>query len=267
MQDCIPAFTPEEDGLHLTALPSTSLSFSKADTKFLEQIASRLQYGSVIGSLSWAAISTRPDISHAVGVLSRFLTDPKPHHWIAAQRVLRYLKGTAHLGLTYRGNPESSNSLVLGPIYTDSDWAGDKTDCKSTGGMVTKMNGCAISWKSKKQSIVAQSSAEAEYIASAEGVREALWLRQLLTELSFAPSSGTLMFGDNKTAISMAENMVTQVRSKHIDIKHHFLRDHVQKGDIDLQWISTEEQEADIFTKALGKNLFCKFRNRIMGAQ
>ncbi|MDR3403138.1 MAG: Ty1/Copia family ribonuclease HI, partial [Chthoniobacter sp.] len=119
--------------------------------------------------------------------------------------------------------------------------------------------------KSKKQSVVAQSSAEAEYIAAGEAVRETLWLRQLLGELGLAPKHGTLVYGDNKTANAMANNTIT-ARSKHIDIRHHFVRDHIQRGDIDLQWVSTSEQQADIFTKALGTNIFCSLRDLIMGS-
>lgn len=266
MQDCIPADTPAEPGSHLSMLPT---HHSNNDDPGM----TALQYGSVVGSLLYAAISTRPDISYAVGVLSRFISNPQPHHWHAAKRVLRYLKGTSQLGLTYRAIPSTdggrshfSPQILLGPAFTDANWGGDLDDRKSTSGMVTKINGCAISWRSKKQNVVAQSSAEAEYIATSDAVKETLWQRQLLTELTFPPTSGTVLRGDNETAIALAKNNILHNRTKHIDIRHHFLRDHIRSKEIDLQWVSTNEQEADIFTKALGKQPFARFRDRIMGS-
>ena len=223
MQDCIPVTTPAEPGKHLSALPDGSESSSS------EQSINPLQYGSVVGSLLYAAISTRPDISYAVGVLSRFISAPQAHHWDAAKRVLRYLKGTASLGLHYRAASSidgaavplsnTSTSIIIGPIYTDANWAGDLDDRKSTSGMVAKVNGCAISWKSKKQTVVAQSSAEAEYIATAEAAKETLWLRQLASELSYPCTKGTLLLGDNETAIALAKNNILHNRTKHIDIR------------------------------------------------
>ena len=280
MEDCIPLATPAEPGQHLSALPASSDTYVQHDS------INPLQYGSVVGSLLYAAVSTRPDITYAVGVLSRFISNPQPHHWEAAKRVLRYLKGTAALGLYYRapghvsstssvsnlqsqsnkpGTASAGSSLTIGPVYTDANWGGDLDDRKSTSGMVAKMNGCAVSWKSKKQTVVAQSSTEAEYIATGEAVKETLWLRQLARELSHAPTSGTLLYGDNQTAIALANNNILHNRTKHIDIRHHFLRDHVRSGEIDLKWVSTNDQEADLFTKPLGRHPFVLLRDRIMG--
>ena len=274
MQDCVPMATPAEPGQHLSALPAS-------DQTTGDENAHSLQYGSVVGSLLYAAVSTRSDISYAVGVLSRFISDPQPHHWEAAKRVLRYLKGTASLGLCYRaaavirniGESDRSiyhkcdSGITVGPIFTDASWGGDLDDRKSTGGMVAKVNGCAISWKSKKQSVVAKSSTEAEYIATGEAVKEALWLRQLASELSYTPTRGTLLYGNNETAIALAKNNILHNRTKHIDIRHHFMRDHIRAGEIDLQWTSTtwSNQEADLFTKPLGKHPFVMLRDRIMG--
>ncbi|MDR3547533.1 MAG: reverse transcriptase domain-containing protein [Candidatus Pacebacteria bacterium] len=280
MEDCIKAETPEVQGGALSAEASDSgnaagLSQDATDASSLDldlDDIMTLRYGSVVGSLLYAAISTRPDISHAVGVLTQFISNPLPAHWHAAKRVLRYLQGTAELGLTFRGDSSNGSkstanpSLQLGPAYADANWAGDINDRKSTSGLLVKLNGGLVSWKSKKQAVVALSSAEAEYIAAGEAVKEILWLRQLLGEMSFpqAVDAPTLLRGDNKSALAIAQSNLSNARTKHIDIRHHFIRDQIREGKVALEWVSTAEQEADIFTKALGKHPFCTFRDRIM---
>ena len=205
-----------------------------------------------------------------MGVLARFIQHPLDHHWLAAKRVLRYLKGTAHLGLIYRGNdPKAAvrdrNSVLLGPVFTDANWAGDVDDRKSTSGMVSKINGCAVNWKSKKQTVVALSTAESELIAATEALKEALWLRHLCDELGFKQLSPTVVYGDNESSIAIRKNGATSSSTKHIDLREHCLRDYAAKGEIDLKWISTSEQQADIFTKALSKHPFCGLRDEVMG--
>lgn len=279
MQDCIPADTPEESGMKHSTLDRSDSSSSKAiksiETEAKERSMGlgellKLKYGSVVGSLLYAALSTRPDISHAVSTLAQFVSAPLPQHWEAAMRVLRYLKGTAHLGLIYRGQPaDPSAALVLGPCSSDASWAGDVDDRRSRTGVVSKIGSIhgstAVSWTSKKQSVVALSSAEAEYMAAGEGVREIIWLRQLLKELGRPQTSSTILLVDNQSAISIATNDVSNNRSKHIDMRHHFIREHVASGAVGIKWVSTLDQEADIFTKALGKIPFQRLRDRIMG--
>lgn len=270
MQDCIPVETPEDSSVNLSYYGrTTSSSLDKVNAARLQFEAQSLsiemaellkwRYGSVIGTLLYAALSTRPDISHVVSFLCRFVSCPLPKHWEAAMYVLRYLKGTAHLGLVYRqGNPK----LI---VSTDSNWGGDVDDQKSQTGVVSKMNGCAVSWKSQKQSVVSLSSAEAEYMAAGEGAKEALWLRQLLMEMGRTQSTSTVMLIDNKAAIALADNDVFHNRTKHIDMRHHFIRDHVKSDALLPTWISTHEQEADIFTKALSKHPFMYLRAQVMG--
>ena len=277
MQDCIPADTPEEPGMHHSAVGrSDSSSSQKASTARSEakdrdiEVGEllKLRYGSVVGSVLYAALSTRPDISHAVSVLAQFVSAPLPQHWDAAMRVLRYLKGTAHLGLVFRGTGDLTSGVNLDPCYTDSDWGGDIDDRKSRSGVVCKLAGSAVSWLSKKQTTVALSSAEAEYGAAGEAVKFILWLRQLLMELGYPQLARTILLGDNQVCIAIASNDVFHSRTKHIDMRHHFIRDHVNDGKdavIDLKWISTSEQQADIFTKALGKVQFLFLRSQIMG--
>jgi hypothetical protein len=272
MQDCIKAETPQDPRLKSSeherpesgAISAAQADADELDLEYGELL--RVRYGSVVGSLLYAALSTRPDIAYAVGVLARYVSAPLPQHWRAAKYVLRYLKGTASLGLTFRGSTASSTAVTLGPAYADADWGGNIDDRRSTSGTVTKINGCAVSWKSKKQTSVAQSSAEAEYYAAGEGVKDVLWLRRLMGELGFVQHSGTELLGDNQSAIAIAKNDVFHARTKHIDLKHHFIREHVASRAIVLQWVSSKEQEADIFTKALGKHPFQMLRDRVMGA-
>ena len=286
MADCIPADTPAVEGVKQTSVPTTTItvhrtssasSSSSIATKPIgaapdESLSEhsdllRTRYGSVVGSLLYAALATRPDIAYAVNVLSRFISAPLPQHWDAVKRVLRYLKGTAHIGLVYRANEEGTDRIVLGPTYADADWAGDMDDRRSTTGVVMKINGTAVSWKSKKQTTTALSSAEAEYYAAGEATKEILWLRQLLSEIGCTQPTGTRLYGDNETAISIASNDTFHDRTKHIDMRHHFIREHVLAGTVDLTWISTKDQQADILTKALGKHIFTSFRALVMGSR
>ena len=222
-------------------------------------------YGSLVGALLYAALSTRPDIAHAAGVLSRFIAHPRARHWVAAKRVLRYLAGTSHLGLEYGGASERGAAVELTPNYCDADWAGDVTDRKSTTGFVMKVNGSTVSWASRKQSTVSLSSAEAEYMAAGAAAQEVLWLRALLRDLGFEQQSATVVYCDNQAAIAIASDSVHHARTKHIDIRHHFIRDHVASGELALRWVSTLEQEADVLTKALGAVPYTRMRDRIMG--
>ena len=193
MDTCFPVATPEEDGMKHSAFSkpnSTALTTSastNAKTDSLEH-SLVLSFHSIIGSLLYAALSTRPDISHAVITLSRFVSNPLKQHWTALKRILQYLKGSAKLGLVYRGKQfaiiNQLSGITLGPMFTDANWAGDIDDRKSTTGLLLKINGCTVSWKSKKQSVVSLSSAESEYMSLGEGVRETLWLRQFMSELN-----------------------------------------------------------------------------------
>jgi hypothetical protein len=293
MDTCYPVATPEEDGIKHSALTrpnsNTGPSASESATPSSDPASAKSEqlehnfvqsFHSIIGSLLYAALSTRPDISHAVITLSRFVSNPLKPHWTALKRILQYLKGTAKLGLVFRGKQfktiNTLSEITLGPMFTDANWAGDIDDRKSTTGLVLKINGCTISWKSKKQSVVSVSSAESEYMSLGEGVREILWLRQFMLELNRCAygekaakinlaSTPVMICCDNNAAIAIASNDMASSRVKHIDIRHHFIRDHIKKNEISLQWISTAEQQADIFTKALGKNIFLTIRSLVMG--
>lgn len=239
MQDCHSEPTPAVVGQDLTS----------ADTGSKDCDATR--YRSIIGKLLFAANTVRADISYVVGVLSRYLKEPKEVHIRAAKRVLRYLKGTADVGLFYQSNNQTTQ--LQG--YCDADWANDKATRKSTTGFVFKYAGGAITWRSKKQPTVALSTAEAEYMALCEGAKEGLWLRQLFNEFGIAIES-VKMYDDNQSCIEIAKHPSSHHRTKHIDIRLNFIRDHIAKGRIQLEYLSTGVMVADIFTKAIPADQF-----------
>ena len=210
-------------------------------------------YQSIVGSLLYAAITTRPDIAQAVGVASKFCANPTRSHLTAAKRILRYLKGTAYLGLSYK---KCADGNLIG--YSDADWAGDVDDRHSTSENVFLLAKGAVSWLSKKQATVALSTAEAEYVALSAATQEAIWLRRLLTDVGESLEGPIVINEDNQGAITMAKNPVGHARTKHIDIRYHFVREGVQNGAIILKYVATGEMIADILTKPLPKHPFEK---------
>ncbi|KAK4389894.1 Retrovirus-related Pol polyprotein from transposon TNT 1-94 [Sesamum angolense] len=176
----------------------------------------------------------------------------------AAKRILRYLRGTKDFEIWYKS---TNDAKLVG--YTDSDWAGSVDDMKSTSGYTFSLGSGIFSWASKKQAIVAQSSAEAEYIAAAATSNQAIWLRRILEDIGEKQEEPTTIYCDNKSAIAITKNPVQHSRTKHIDIKYHSLREATTRGEIELKYCSTEEQLADIFTKALPRNKFEELRMKI----
>ena len=159
---------------------------------------------------------------------------------------------------------DSDEKMITITAFSDSDWGGDRDGGKSTSGYCVFVNGNLISWMTKKQPTVALSSAEAEYMAAVEVVKEVMWLQQLLEEVHYKVKQPTEVFIDNQSAIAIAKDDVQHERTKHINIKYHFVKEEVKNENIKLIYIPTEKQRADIFTKALGANLFVKFRNEMM---
>ncbi len=222
-------------------------------------------YRVMVGSLLYLSCWTRPDISFAVSELSRFVSDPGVNHFQAAKRVLRYLKGTRDLGLKY-SRPEGGKLNQLWG-YVDSDWAGCLDTRKSTTGYVLMFNGAAISWKSKRQNVVALSSAEAEFMAASALVQEVIYLRRLLERLGYLQSGPTPIFEDNRTCIAWTEGSVGgSDRAKHIDLRAHFVHDAVKDGILTLQTVSSAENVADLLTKPLPETVFRVLRKRLMGS-
>ncbi len=215
------------------------------------------EYQSKTGSIMWPSLGSRPDISYSAGFLGRANASPTTAHSTAQKRVLRYLNGTKDYGIFY--NTNSTEGLVG---YSDSDYAGNTSDRKSTTGIVFTMLGGAISWSSSKQKTVSTSTVQAEYTAMSSSVKEALWIKQLLEELSF--TCGTVSIrADSQGALDLALNAQFSQKTKHIDIKHHFIRDHTESGDISLSYIPTDEMTADILTKPLPRPAFEKLRAKL----
>jgi hypothetical protein len=209
-------------------------------------------YQSIVGSLMYAALGTRPDIAYAVAALSRYNSRPLAVHLTAAKRVLRYLKATKAAKLCYTGGAGSSGTSAELHGYTDADWAGDSADRKSQGGFVFAMGGAAISWQSRKQSLIALSTLEAEYVACSDAVREAKWLSQLVADIADQPSSSSVtLYCDNQGALKTIVSGVSKASTKHIDVRFHNSRHAHSSGTVDFSYIPSNENTADICTKAL----------------
>ena len=202
-------------------------------------------YQKLIGKLLYLS-HTRPDICYSVNVLSQFMHSPRNSHFQAANRILRYLKGTSRLGITYRKTGKLD--LIL---YTDSDFAGSRVDYRSTTRYCTIFGGNLVTWRSKKQSVVSKSSTEAEFRAMSKGIDEAIWIKHLLEELKIPYITPVVIRCDNRSAISLAHDPVYHDRMKHVNIDRFYIKDHLEQGLLKTEHVSTGEQCADIFTKGL----------------
>lgn len=244
MQDCNPVSTPLPNKLDYVALNS--------DDKYDAPCRN------LIGSLMYAMLCTRPDLSAAVNILSRYTNKNNKELWQCLKRILRYIKGTLDIKLFYiRGD---YNEVLSG--YVDSDWGSNQIDRKSTTGYLFKLfDRCTVSWNTKQQVSVAASSTEAEYMALFESVREALWLKSLLASININISEPITIYEDNNGCISIANNPTNHKRSKHIDIKYHFSREQIKNNVIKLKYVSTGKQLADALTKPLPSTKIVEFRS------
>jgi hypothetical protein len=206
-------------------------------------------YRGMIGSLLYLTAS-RPDIMFATCICARYQSDPKESHMSAVKRILRYLKKSPSLGLWY---PLNSGFDLL--AYTDSDYGGCQVDRKSTSGSCQFLGGKLVSWSSKKQNCVSTSTAEAEYVAAASCCSQALWMQTQLRDYGYTFNKIPILC-DNKSAIAISANPVQHSKTKHIDIRYHFLKHHVEEGNVEMYFVSTEFQLADLFTKALDEKRF-----------
>jgi hypothetical protein len=215
------------------------------------------EYRSIVGALQYCTL-TRPEIAYSVNQLCQHLHAPTTAHWTSAKRVLRYLKGTVDHGLYF-----TRGSLAL-HAYSDSDWAGDPDDRRSTTGYGVFLGPCLISWCAKKQPTVSRSSTEAEYRALAMTVAELYWLRMLVKDLQLPILSPPIIWCDNIGALALASNPVYHGRTKHIEVDVHFIREKVANKDVILKFISTVDQVADIFTKGLSSTRFNFLKDKLM---
>ena len=209
-----------------------------------------IPYSQLTGALMYLAVATRPDIAYSVGVLARFNSNSGMEHWKAAKHLCRYLQGIKDFKLTYAPDPTSKELFTT---YSDADHGGNPDNGKSTSGMVVKMGTGAISWSSRLQGIVTLSTTEAEYISAVQAGQEIIWLRNLFTEFGYTFKTGSKLYMDNQSALSVARNPEHHGRMKHLDLRHYWLRDIVDSGQIDVLYIPTRDMPADIMTKALGR--------------
>ncbi|WVZ90939.1 hypothetical protein U9M48_037189 [Paspalum notatum var. saurae] len=215
-------------------------------------------YHSLIGSLRYL-LHTRPDLTFAVGYLSRFMAEPRLEHMAAMKQMLRYIKGMSDHGLFYTN--DGGKLDLLG--YSDSGMAGDIDGRKSTTGVIFFLGGNPVTWLSQKQRVVALSSCEAEFIVGASAACQAVWLRRLLGDIIGVTASPLMLKMDNQSAIALSKNPVLHDTSKYIDTKFHFIRECAEKGDINIEFAGTQEQVANILTKPLGRKAFQELRGRI----
>ncbi|TQE08250.1 hypothetical protein C1H46_006217 [Malus baccata] len=210
-------------------------------------------YASLVGSLMYANICTRPDLAFIVGLLGRFQSNPGEAHWVAAKKVLRYLQRTKDFMLVY--GRDDSLELVG---FTDSDLAGDMDERKSTGGYIFKLNGGAVSWKSAKQTIISTSTMEAEFVACFEGMKQTVWLRNFIADMKIVDSvkRPVKMYCDNNAAVFFSKNNKRTSASRLMDVKFLKVREKVKKGEIEIQYLSTTAMIADPLTKALPNIVF-----------
>jgi histone deacetylase 1/2 len=292
MDNCKIASTPECTGTKL----------SKQDCPQTEEqklAMSNIPYREAVGSLAYAAQSTRPDIQHATHQVSMFMQNPGPSHWTSIKRIFRYLRGTISTALIFRSscdininkhenhininehkqqqsseqhskstkinnvhsNSSSQSSISQVSAFCDADWGSNPDDRKSTTAYLIKYNNNTVSWVTKKQSTIALSSAESEYMSISATVSEIKWITSLLNELNIEIE--TTIFCDNQAAIAISKNDIHHSRTKHIDIKHHHVRHHLSENLFKIEWISTTEQQADILTKPLGPISFNYLKNKI----
>lgn len=246
MEGCNPAHTPMEERLRL----SRESTAEEVDAT---------EYRRIVGSLCYL-VHTRPDLAFAVGYVSRFIERPTEEHMMAVKRILRYVAGTTHYGLHYKR--KTKETRLVG--YSDSDLAGDIDTRNSTSGTLFFLGNCLVSWQSLKQRVVALSSCEAEYVAATTAATQGIWLARLLGELHGREAGAVELMVDSKSALALAKNPVFHERSKHIDLRYHFIiRDCLEDGSISTSYISTSDQLADILTKSLGRVKFQELRAKI----
>jgi hypothetical protein len=232
-----PCSTPMDPNARLSSAdaPKTAQDFAYMRDK---------PYREAVGSLNYAALGTRPDIAYVVGILAKFLDKPGLAHWAAVKRVFAYLSGTADLVLKFGGMKKELEG------YTDADGSMHE-ERKAISGYAFLIDGGAVSWSSKKQSIIALSTTEVEYVAATHAAKEALWLRTFISQTFGSISGPITLHSDNQSAITLMKDHQYHARTKHIDIRFHFIRWIVEEGRITLVYCPTDKMVADTLTKAL----------------
>lgn len=246
MINCKPINTPMDCNFNYDCL-----KFEKSESPDTENKCRQ-----IIGCIMYAMLGTRPDLCSSISLLSRYQNCASEGLLIALKRVLRYIKGSIELKLTYC---KKNKDVLTG--YADADWGGDTTDRRSTSGFCLYVYGNLVSWNSKKQSTVAMSTTEAEIIALSLCISEACWLRNMFLELKFDKDLKVIIYEDNQSAIRSCSSHEQLKRVKHLDIKYHFTKEKISEGIVELKYVPSCEQVADVFTKPLNRIIFEKLRS------
>ena len=228
--------------------PHAALSPTEED----EKESNNVPYREAVGSLVFLAAVSRPDIAFAVNSVSKYLSKHNATHWRAVKRIFAYLQGTIDYGIKYVSG--GSEAMLIG--FSDADYAGDVETRRSTTGYVFCLSNGAVTWSSQRQRLVTLSTTEAEYVAASTAAREVVWLRRLLSDIGCPCDKETTLYVDNQSAIHLVRNPVFHKRTKHIDVHFHFIREKVNEGKIRVEYVPSENQRADMFTKALPRDRF-----------
>jgi hypothetical protein len=234
MQDSKPASTPLSTGARLVKAAITDI------------LIDQKEYQSIVGSLMYGMLATRPDLAQCIQQVSQFSQKPTRTHEKAAKHALRYLNGTLNEGITYNGNLGMRLNF-----WSDANWGGEEGR-ESVSGFVATMAGGAVTYSSKKQGSVALSTTESEYMALLHALKEQIWLLRFLNEIGHNIDDQNIIYCDNQSAIALAHNPEHHARTKHVDIQYHFVRNCVEDGRTRLEYCPTEDMMADGLTKALG---------------
>jgi hypothetical protein len=240
----------------IPAKPSVKLTKNATEKT---DAARRTLYLEKFGSLNYLPTMTRPDLAYSLSICGRYMANPTQEHMDAIDNIYAYVKATPHMSISYK----KQEPFLEG--YVDADWVGCLDSRRSTTGYVFTIAGGPVSWSSKRQNIVALSTTEAEYIAAGEAVKEALWLKRFINDLAFEGYhiQSVPLHVDNQSAIALMKNPIAHQRTKHIDARHHFIRDVIEDGDVTIKWISGKDNIADMFTKALPKANFDEFKEKL----
>lgn len=244
LQDAKEPNTPMEIGYYKSPLDANTM-------------ISNTNYQKLLGCLLYISINTRPDVTASVNILAQKTSSPNQEDWEQLKRVVKYLKGTSKLKLKLSDNDSDSKELIG---YSDANWAEDKQTRKSNSGYVFFLNGGIINWACRKQTCVSLSSTEAEFIALSDTCQEAIWLQRLLEDMHEGVQNPTTIFEDNQSCLKIIKEEKFSNRTKHIDTKFHFVKDHIDKNRITCKFCPTEEMIADIFTKPLPPARHIKLR-------
>jgi hypothetical protein len=284
VEDCKAVDTPMSSNVRLTKAMAPTTPQGRLDME-------KYPYREAVGSLLWVANGTRPDVAFAVSQVAKFMSNPGLEHWEAVKRILRYLKGTQNVKIEYNGHRnvsiagyckgdlplvnkfresgEGANKRVrVNPeLYVDADYAADPDSRRSITGYIFMLAGGPISWQSRQQSSVALSTMESEYMAACAATQEAIWLRLLLKDLHILDGDQPMVIREDNTAcMAYAKHSADYKKSKHIDVKYHFVRERVASGEIVLEYVQSADQLADILTKTMDFQKFSGLRERILGS-